>query len=120
MDKYFEADYDPRLDVNVDDVTQSNGLIADAGFDGWNTMLQVLKERKEEKKEREWREKLERKQERDKVRKERERRRKRKRGQSTSSDSEDERSGSRGVGTSDLMDVKYTKQGSTREWDLGK
>ncbi|KAK4052771.1 hypothetical protein OIV83_002058 [Microbotryomycetes sp. JL201] len=120
MDKYFEPDYDPRLDVNLDHVTQSNGLIADAGFDGWNTMLQVIRERKEEKKEREWREKLERKREREKVRKEREHRRKRRRGESVSSGEDPgEEARDRGTG-SGLMEIEYSKRGSTREWDLGK
>ncbi|KAM0786870.1 hypothetical protein ACM66B_002295 [Microbotryomycetes sp. NB124-2] len=119
MDKYFEADYDPRLDVNLDDVTQSNGIIADAGFDGWNSMLQIIRERKEEKKEREWKEKTERKREREKVRKEREHRRKRRRGESVSSSEGESDGGLRDKGKG-LMDVEYVKRGSTREWDLGK
>lgn len=49
MDKYFEASYDPRLDVSVAELTDPYGFIAEGNFDEWTHMLDVLKTRKEEK-----------------------------------------------------------------------
>ena len=50
MDRYFEPDYDPRLDfdeVTVQDATDpKTGLISDAG---WDRMLDVLREREDAK-----------------------------------------------------------------------
>lgn len=112
MDKYFSPTYDPLLDFTPAQLTDSTtGLIGEGGFDEWDRMLSTMKRRKEDKKEVEWREKEERRRERDKKRKER----RRKRGESVSeSDSEDEKGGK------GIMDMKYSKKGSTREWDLGK
>lgn len=117
MDKYFSPTYDPLLDFTPSQLTDSQtGLIGEGGFDEWDRMLSSLKRRKEDKKEVEWREKEERRRDREKKRKER----RRKRGEDVSeSESDDE--GKRGVGgQKGIMDMKYSKKGSTREWDLGK
>lgn len=134
MDKYFDPKYDPRLDVSVSDLTAPNGLIADGGFDGWDRMLSVVRDRKEDKKLREQREKEERRRERDRSRREREdkrrkRRKKRDRGDSGSEDSREDSGGDDGgrptsardkVVGDGLMGVQYAKRGATREWDMGK
>ena len=117
MDKYFAASYDPRFDVSLSDLTHSNGLIAPGAFEGWDGMLEVLKDRKEEKR-------------RDKERRheERERIRKRRRGELV--EEEDGEEGGLGQGgkaaqaakrgDQGLMGVQYASKGTTREWDLGK
>lgn len=115
MDKYFDANYDPRFDVSIPDLTQSNGLIAPGAFEGWDNMLSVIKDRKEEKKLKEAREKEARKAERDRVRKERENKRKARRGERESSEEIVVHGPSKG-----MMDMTYTKKGATREWDRGK
>ncbi|GEM10881.1 hypothetical protein Rt10032_c12g4898 [Rhodotorula toruloides] len=123
MDRYFSENYDPRLDYSLDDVTdRSTGLIAEAAFDTWDRMLDVVKARKEDKKEKELREKLERKAERDRIRKEREERKRRKRrhGSVGDSSSEEEEVGPCHNPKSGLMAMQYANKGKTREWDLGK
>jgi hypothetical protein len=123
MDKYFSATYDPLLDFTPaqlelkNDKDDLHGLIAEGSFNEWDKMLRNLKERKEDKKVRESREKEERRKERERKRKER----RRKRGESVSSSEEsgDERGGGT-KGGAGLMDMKYSKKGGTREWDLGK
>ena len=48
MDKYFDANYDPRLDVSVDDLTDGRtGFIAEGNFDEWSDMLERMKLQKE-------------------------------------------------------------------------
>lgn len=50
MDKYFTQDYDPRLDVSLDTLTDpSTGLIGEGNFDEWSAMLDILKIRRQEK-----------------------------------------------------------------------
>lgn len=50
MDKYFKADYDPRLDVSMESLTDPNtGLIGEGNFDEWSNMLEILKIRRQEK-----------------------------------------------------------------------
>ena len=128
MDKYFDPNYDPRLDVSVSDLTAPNGLIADGGFDGWDKMLSVVRERKEERKAREQREKAERKEARERIRRERKDKRRRKvnRGDEVESESEEDMDGGRPTSARDkdvgdtFMGVQYVKKGATREWDLGK
>ena len=57
MDKYFDVRYDPKLDISIDDLTDSKtGLIANGNFDEWNNMLETIKLRKEYRKEKEERE----------------------------------------------------------------
>ncbi|CEQ39413.1 SPOSA6832_00950, partial [Sporobolomyces salmonicolor] len=129
MDKYFSPTYDPRFDFTLDAVTDpSTGLVGDAGFDAWDGMISLVKARKEDKKEKEWREKEERRRERDQKRKEREERRRerkrRRRGEGSSASGSGSESdgevGPRYDPKTGLMEVKYAKQGATREWDLGK
>lgn len=127
MDKYFSSSYDPRLDVSLTSLTHSNGLIADGGFDEWDSMLRVMKEKKEAKEEKEWREKVERKRERERVRSEREARRARRRGEDTPpgireiEEMEVKVHGpSVGAVGRGMMDMQYVKKGETRSWDLGK
>ena len=49
MDKYFTADYDPRLDLTP--VLASDGFLPPSSFEGWDAMLQVIRLRREEKEE---------------------------------------------------------------------
>jgi hypothetical protein len=50
MDKYFAADYDPRLDLTP--ALASDGFLPPGGFEGWDAMLQVIRLRREEKEDR--------------------------------------------------------------------
>lgn len=62
MDKYFASSYDPRLDVNLDDITDpTTGLIQGGNYDDWGAILAQMKAKREEKerqKERKLEEKL--------------------------------------------------------------
>jgi hypothetical protein len=121
MDKYFEESYDPRLDVaplSVPNVPKT-GLINEAEYDGWDAMLELLRQRQRDKEEKK---KLERM------------------GISTSSSSssKDKKKKSSssanasvavssaaaasrwGDETASIMDIEYTRRGAVREWDLGK
>ncbi|KAH9013870.1 hypothetical protein EDB84DRAFT_1582635 [Lactarius hengduanensis] len=114
MDKYFEASYDPRLDVaplalpNV----PATGLVNNAEFEGWEAMLELIKQRRTDKTERKRLERL---------------------GLVEKSGKEKKKSKSKiaGIGVAGtlagwseggnaLMDIEYKKRGSVREWDLGK
>ena len=88
MDKYFAADYDPRLDLAP--VLASDGFLPPSSFEGWDTMLQVIRLRREEKEEKKRLEKL----------------------GKTSKKASGE--------LDDIFAIEYTKRGSTREWDEGK
>lgn len=119
MDKYFDAQYDPRLDVQVDDVHLPDGLISDEAFGGWTRMLANLEERKERKRE----DKAQRAE--DKLA----RRAARERGEKVPSkrrrEADKELASSLNTtisqpGTSTMMELEYTKRGGTREWDQGK
>ena len=99
MDKYFEEGYDPRLDVAPLAAPQvpATGLINNAEFEGWDAMLELLKQRKEDKEEK-------------------------KRLDRWGISAEKEKKTSV-AGTSegiDIMSIEYKKRGSVREWDLGK
>ncbi|KAH9016516.1 hypothetical protein EDB84DRAFT_1523983 [Lactarius hengduanensis] len=104
MDKYFEASYDPRLDVaplalpNV----PATGLVNNAEFEGWEAMLELIKQRRTDKTERkQWKEKK----------------------KSKSKIAGIGVAGNAGGlvrGGNALMDIEYKKRGSVREWDLGK
>lgn len=120
MDKYFSPTYDPLLDftpaqlaLQKDAQDGEFGLIGEGSFNEWDKMLKNLKDRKEEKKLRESREKEERRKDRERKRKERRRRK----GEAVSSSDDSESEARVGKG---LMDMKYSKKGGTREWDLGK
>ncbi|KNZ56506.1 hypothetical protein VP01_238g13 [Puccinia sorghi] len=50
MDKYFSASYDPRLDVNLEDVTNpETGLIEGGNYDDWELILQQMRAKREAK-----------------------------------------------------------------------
>lgn len=50
MDKYFSPTYDPRLDINLDDLTdQQTGLIHAGTYDDWESILHQLKTKRDEK-----------------------------------------------------------------------
>ena len=123
MDKYFEESYDPRLDVaplSVPNVPKT-GLINEAEYDGWDAMLELLRQRQRDKEEKKMLERM---------------------GISTSSSSSSSKdkkkksssaSASAAVGlssaaaasrwgdeTASIMDIEYTRRGAVREWDLGK
>ncbi|KAH9164508.1 hypothetical protein EDB89DRAFT_413144 [Lactarius sanguifluus] len=114
MDKYFEASYDPRLDVAplaVPNVPVT-GLVNNAEFEGWDAMLELIKQRRTDRTERKRLERL---------------------GLVEKSGKEKKKSKSKiaGIGVAGtlagwseggnaLMDIEYKKRGSVREWDLGK
>ena len=100
MDKYFEASYDPRLDVTPLSNTPkvpATGLVEGAEFDGWEAMLEVIRERRERKAL--GLDKLD----------------KKSRKSGTSSPAPETWGG--GISA---LDIAYKKRGSTREWDLCK
>ena len=102
MDKYFETDYDPRLDVAPLAVPTipSTGLISDAEFEGWDAMLEVIRQRREDKEEKK---RLDR--------------------WGITPDKDKKTKSGSGAGTSegvDIMSIEYKKRGAVREWDLGK
>ena len=114
MDKYFEASYDPRLDVAplVAPSIPSTGLLNSAEFEGWDAMLELIKQKRADKVERKRLERL---------------------GLVEKSGKEKKKGKSKvaelGVagtlagwseGGDGLMDIEYKKKGSVREWDLGK
>lgn len=95
MDKYFASTYDPQLDVSSEVRTDEVGLVED---DGWSRMLEVMQERRERKEERKA-EKARRKLEKKEPRQQQDQPR---------------------AGSKTVMETQYARQGSTREWDLGK
>lgn len=114
MDKYFEASYDPRFDVAPLAVPNvpATGLVNNAEFEGWDAMLELIKQRRTDKTERKRLERL---------------------GVVEKSVKEKKKSKSKiaGIGVAGtlagwseggnaLMDIEYKKRGSVREWDLGK
>lgn len=103
MDKYFEASYDPRLDVAPLSVPTipSTGLISDAEFAGWDAMLELIRQRREDKEEKK-------RLERWGVGKDKDKDKKKKGTEASSSD------------VVDVMSIEYKKRGAVREWDLGK
>lgn len=112
MDKYFDPAYDPILDVDTAAMGSLNELVPEGGFEHWNAMLELVKQRKEDKA--------------DKKRKEKEEGKKKKkrkdRGEEEDPDEEEERKRKikLGLEVPGLMDIKYAKRGAMREWDVGK
>jgi len=116
MDKYFEASYDPRLDVTPLALPKvpSTGLISNSEFEGWDAMLELIKQRNADKAERKRLERL----------------------GPVEKSGKDKKKGKSKVavaglgvagtlaswsdGGDGLMDIEYKKRGSVREWDLGK
>ncbi|KAI0253280.1 hypothetical protein BJV78DRAFT_1195592 [Lactifluus subvellereus] len=116
MDKYFDVSYDPRLDVAplVAPTVPDTGLINNAEFEGWDAMLELIKQRREDKAERKRLERL------GLVEKS---------GKDKSKSKSKSKIAGLGVagtlagwseGGNGLMDIEYKKRGSVREWDLGK
>jgi len=113
MDKYFEASYDPRLDVaplTVPNVP-ATGLVNNSEFEGWDAMLELIKQRRADKVDRKRVGVVE------------------KSGKEKKSKSKSKIAGIGVAGTlaswsegggNGLMDIEYKKRGSVREWDLGK
>jgi hypothetical protein len=114
MDKYFETSYDPRLDVAplAAPSIPATGLINNAEFEGWDAMLELIKQRRADKSERKRLERL---------------------GLVEKSGKEKKKGKSKveglgvagalagwSAGGDGLMDIEYKKRGSVREWDLGK
>lgn len=95
MDKYFDPAYDPLLDYQP--VLDTNSFVEDGAFDGWNTMLQLVRIRREDKEEKKRREK-----------------------EGSSSSSSKKTGLAEGRSDPDFMDIVYKKRGAVREWDLGK
>lgn len=93
MDKYFDPGYDPRMDVELPQVP-ATGLLVGDHYEGWETMLELIRTRRE-----------------DKARAKSE-----SKGGKTSG-------GSSSMGTTSMpsaLDIKYAKRGTVREWDMGK
>ena len=102
MDKYFEASYDPRLDVTPLAVPTipATGLISDAEFAGWDAMLEVIRLRRQDKEDKKALERW---------------------GGGKDKDKDKEKKGGSGKeGEVSALDIKYKKRGSVREWDMGK
>lgn len=115
MDKYFEPDYDPRLDVtpltNNGRLTvnvPATGLIDDPSWDSWEAMLELIKLKREDRIEKKRLEKM---------------------GLLPDEKRSVGGSGKKGKGMVSasvtgedrgLMDITYTKKGTVREWDMGK
>ncbi|KAL1713724.1 hypothetical protein EV715DRAFT_295854 [Schizophyllum commune] len=106
MDKYFEEDYDPRLDVDPLPAAPhipATGLIDNTQFEGWDAMLDLLRKRKEDKEEKKRLERL-----------------------GFDPDAYKAPSGGFGdgwggsSGGTNVMDIQYSKRGTVREWDKGK
>lgn len=89
MDRYFDEKYDPMLDVKAETRQDENGLIED---DGWERMLQAVKDKEE---------------------------RKRARKENKKSHQGEVQVMAPKVGA-DVMQTHYTSRGKLREWDKGK
>ncbi|KIY50484.1 hypothetical protein FISHEDRAFT_64701 [Fistulina hepatica ATCC 64428] len=114
MDKYFEDSYDPRLDVaplSMTPLVPATGLIDSTEFDGWDAMLELLRQRKEDKEERRRLERL------GLLPKDKSKRRA---GTSTTSFSPSDVADRWNTGGTSVMKIEYSKRGAVREWDLGK
>ena len=117
MDKYFEASYDPRFDVAPLAVPNvpATGLVSNAEFEGWDAMLELIKQRRVDKAERKRLGVVEKSSGKEKKK-------------SSSSKSKIAGIGVAGAlagwseegGGNGLMDIEYKKRGAVREWDLGK
>ncbi|KAJ3767373.1 hypothetical protein FB446DRAFT_652231 [Lentinula raphanica] len=116
MDKYFDKSYDPRLDVAplpTAPKVPATGLIDSAEFEGWDTMLDLIRIRREDKAEKKRLERMG--LSKDEIR------------QtmfgdpnavgSASGGSVSDRWAGEGVSA---MNIQYSKRGSVREWDMGK
>jgi len=113
MDKYFDAAYDPRLDVAPLAVpaVPATGLIDNAAYEGWDAMLELIRQRREDKEEKKRMERL------GLLGKDKEKDKKgKKKGKSEAAPEVS----SWAEGGTSLMDIEYKKRGSVREWDLGK
>lgn len=107
MDKYFDASYDPRLDTGPLTLPNipSSGLIDGSEFEGWEAMLEVVRQRREDRAERKRLERLGILPD-DKVKKEKKA-------------LQDSGAWTMDAGVS-VLDIKYSKRGAVREWDMGK
>ncbi|KAF4604640.1 hypothetical protein EYR40_003414 [Pleurotus pulmonarius] len=110
MDKYFEESYDPRLDVAPLSAPKvpATGLINNAEYEGWDAMLDLLRQRKEDKDERKRMERLG-----IPIPKATKPNNKKSLGGSSAMDE-------RWSTGDNIMGIEYTKRGSVREWDVGK
>jgi hypothetical protein len=113
MDRYFEESYDPRLDVAplAMPTVPSTGLINNAEFEGWDAMLELLKQRQQDKEDRKRLEKMGLSKEEIK--------------KSILSGTVERAGESKmnerwNAGGVSVMDIQYKKRGTVREWDLGK
>ena len=100
MDKYFSPSYDPRLDVTPLSTkvnVPKTGLITDEDFAGWETMLELIRQRREDKADKKRMERL-----------------------GISKETSTKKSSQMVSDTIDVMSIEYKKRGSVREWDLGK
>ncbi|KAJ3895343.1 hypothetical protein GG344DRAFT_85958 [Lentinula edodes] len=116
MDKYFDESYDPRLDVaplSAAPKVPATGLIDSAEFEGWDTMLDLIRIRREDKAEKKRLERMG--LSKDEVRK-------------TMFGDLNAVGTASGGSVSDrwagegasAMDIQYNKRGAVREWDMGK
>lgn len=110
MDRYFEESYDPRLDVAplTAPKVPATGLINNAEFEGWDAMLELMRQRREDKDEKK---RLQR------MGLDKEEIKKAMTTGTLSNTGANERWSAQGVS---IMDIEYKKRGSVREWDMGK
>ena len=99
MDKYFDPAYDPALDYTP--ITDSNSsFVPEGNFEGWDAMLQLMRQRREDKEDKKRMESL---------------------GLNSKKGKGKELLSGLGMEKEpDVMQVVYKKRGAVREWDLGK
>ncbi|KAF8963885.1 hypothetical protein BDZ97DRAFT_1818345 [Flammula alnicola] len=113
MDRYFEESYDPRLDVAPLSAPHvpATGLIDNTEFEGWDAMLELIRNRREDKEEKKRLERLGLLPPKDKGKS-------KKKGIVVDSGPA---VADRWTGDSvSVMNIEYKKRGSVREWDMGK
>jgi hypothetical protein len=118
MDRYFADSYDPKLDttpLSKKVKVPKDGLIPPEEFEGWETMLELIKVRREDKAERRRLETI--------YGSEGTQKKKRKKGEKVVEmawQAVEKRRQALGEHEPTIMDIRYQRRGATREWDMGK
>jgi len=117
MDKYFADSYDPRLDtapLSKRPKVPKEGLIPAEEFEGWDTMLELIKQRRQDKAERTRQEYL---LDTDTKKK---KKKKSEKGLELAWQSVEKKRQVLSEQEPGMMDIRYQRKGSVREWDMGK
>lgn len=118
MDKYFQSNYDPALDVDTRVHNSQNNMVDD---EGWDRAMRVIEERKRAKKERRDERREGRKNDRKRDHTTKRRRRNDEDGHNKElryeRGSRDQIEAKR---CREVLETQYTTKGSVREWDKGK